>query len=432
LRKAALWVAERHPGWGDALADFFRGRLNAKNPPEADLADLARQLAQFARSEPIQALMASALADASLESATKRAVLQAMSGAGLKQAPPAWSAAVRSALAASDDALLRPAFNAARALGQAKTNPPSFAEPLLRIANDSTRPPNLRLEALEALPSGPRQVKPELFEFLCASIDPTRPVLERNAAAAVLSKVKLPDDELLALADTLKSAGPLEMARLLGAFEHSTNESVGLKLMSSLKDAKGLSSLRPDLIKTVVTKYPDSVREQAQELINRLNTAGKQQAAHLDELVNDLKEGDVRRGQMVFNSQKAACSSCHTIGYLGGKAGPDLTTIGQVRTERDLLESIVYPSASFVRSFEPYLVATKSDESYIGVLKKDAPDELVLATGPGAEIHIARADIIEMKPGTVSIMPAGLEQQLSKQELADLLAFLKSTKWGPQ
>jgi hypothetical protein len=47
-------------------------------------------------------------------------------------------------------------------------------------------------------------------------------------------------------------------------------------------------------------------------------------------------------------------------------------------------------------------------------------------------VRIARADITEMRPGTVSVMPAGLEQQMTKQELADLLAFLKSTKWGPR
>ncbi len=147
--------------------------------------------------------------------------------------------------------------------------------------------------------------------------------------------------------------------------------------------------------------------------------------------MNELKNGDIRRGQLVFNSQKAACASCHTMGYLGGKVGPDLTSIGQVRTERDLLESILYPSASFVRSYEPYVVSTKSDESYTGVLKKDAPDEVILATRPGVEVRIPRGDVVDMRPGTISVMPAGLEQQLTKTELADLLAFLKSTKWGP-
>src|SRR6185436_3502006 len=149
------------------------------------------------------------------------------------------------------------------------------------------------------------------------------------------ARAHLQQPQLLALTDTVKTAGPLEMSKLLTAYERSTNEAVGLKLIVALKESKGLSSLRPDSLKTLTAKYPASVQQAAQELIAT------------------LKDGDIRRGQSVFNSPKAACSTCHTMGYQGGKVGPDLTSIGTVRTERDLLESIVYPSASFVRSYEP-------------------------------------------------------------------------------
>jgi len=56
------------------------------------------------------------------------------------------------------------------------------------------------------------------------------------------------------------------------------------------------------------------------------------------------------------------------------------------------------------------------------------PDEVVLATGPEMEVRIARADIAEMRPGMLSVMPQGLDTQLSKQELADLITFLKSMR----
>ncbi|MCI0620258.1 MAG: hypothetical protein L0387_01040 [Acidobacteria bacterium] len=122
----------------------------------------------------------------------------------------------------------------------------------------------------------------------------------------------------------------------------------------------------------------------------------------------------------------------HTIGYLGGKVGPDLTRVGQVRTERDLLEAIVYPSASFVRSYEPLVIATKSGDVHNGVVRQENDDEILLATGPRSEVRIAQEEIKEMRPGTVSVMPAGLEEQLSRQELTDLMAFLKGTRWGAQ
>jgi putative heme-binding domain-containing protein len=76
------------------------------------------------------------------------------------------------------------------------------------------------------------------------------------------------------------------------------------------------------------------------------------------------------------------------------------------------------------------IVSSKDGDDYTGVLRKDAADEVVLATGPETEIHLRRSDIAEMRPGTVSLMPQGLETAFSKQELADLVAFLKNTKWG--
>ena len=78
------------------------------------------------------------------------------------------------------------------------------------------------------------------------------------------------------------------------------------------------------------------------------------------------------------------------------------------------------------------VVVTKAGEEQSGVLRKDGPDEVVLATGPDTEARIPRGEIAEMHPGTVSVMPQGLDEQLSRQELADLVAFLKNTKWGPQ
>ena len=102
--------------------------------------------------------------------------------------------------------------------------------------------------------------------------------------------------------------------------------------------------------------------------------------------------------------------------------------IGGIRTERDLLESIVFPSASFVRSYEPILVVTASGKWHNGLIKNDNADELVLVTGPDQEVRIPRAEIEEIRPGQVSIMPSGLDQQLSIRDLADLIAFLKACK----
>lgn len=91
---------------------------------------------------------------------------------------------------------------------------------------------------------------------------------------------------------------------------------------------------------------------------------------------------------------------------------------------------MLYPSASLVRSYESWVAVAKDGEEYSGVLRRDTPEEVVIATGPGAETRVRRSDLAELRLGLLSIMPAGLDEQLSRQDLADLLAFLKNTKWG--
>ena len=99
-----------------------------------------------------------------------------------------------------------------------------------------------------------------------------------------------------------------------------------------------------------------------------------------------------------------------------------------IRTERDLLEAIVFPSASFVRSYESVRVVTTDERTFNGILKKDAPDEIIVVVAADKEERVARADVASITPSAVSVMPSGLDQQLSPQDLADLVAFLRACK----
>jgi putative heme-binding domain-containing protein len=136
----------------------------------------------------------------------------------------------------------------------------------------------------------------------------------------------------------------------------------------------------------------------------------------------------VRRGREVFFGSKAACSSCHSVGYTGGKVGPDLTHIGRIRDDRALLESILFPSASFVQSYEPATVVTTSGKIYSGIVKDETQRQIVLAIDAEKIVRIARDEIDERATGSVSIMPTGLDKQLTPKQLADLIVFLKNAK----
>jgi putative heme-binding domain-containing protein len=116
------------------------------------------------------------------------------------------------------------------------------------------------------------------------------------------------------------------------------------------------------------------------------------------------------------------------MAYVGGRIGPDLSKIGTIRTPRDLLEAIVLPSASFVRSYEPVTVLTVDGRAHAGIVREDTAAEIVLQASATQVERIPRGQVESIAPGTVSLMPKGYDTLLTPQELADLVAFLARAK----
>ncbi|MEK6261026.1 MAG: PVC-type heme-binding CxxCH protein [Planctomycetota bacterium] len=429
LRETALWLVARHGEWGDALANHLREELKRDRLREHEQRDLTRLLAQFAGTPNVQQLMAGhvkAGAASDSESTVRLMVLHAMQSSGLKQMPESWLASLTNMLAGQDETLKPSAVAVVRALPLPKTGTEELAKALRLVALHNGTLPEARIEAVAALPAGAGNLEPELFSLLIGGLSEETSVSARSAAVEALLKTKLTVEQQTALADAIPRVGPLELNRLLGAFETSTEEQVGMKLVAGLKQSPVLTSLRVDSVTLRLAKFPASVQQQAEAIYATINVEAARQKERLDEVVGLVGQGDIRRGQLVFANSKAACVACHAIGYKGGNIGPDLSRIGKIRTERDLLESLLFPSVSFVRSYEPVLIVTHAGKQVSGLIRRETPDEIVLATGAKEEARVLRADIEEIRPGTVSIMPAGLETQLTREQLLDLIAFLKS------
>ncbi|MBA4064574.1 MAG: dehydrogenase [Isosphaera sp.] len=427
LRETAWWVAGRHPEWGDHLAGYFKerlGRAGKMTPEQRD--DLADRLVKFVRAEAVQKVVADAVADP----AAAAVALRVMARSGLKAMPTAWRAGL---LAAAPDLADRDAYRAALAVYRAVPAPEKdfddfvAAAPRAKLWPAGVVPDEFKLATLAARPAA-RPLSAESVGYLLGKLRRDEDAADRAAAADALSRAALAADQLTALAAALKTANPLELPKLVAVFAQSADEAVGLALVAALRDPAVRPQVRAEMAKPVLDKYPKAVRAEAEKLYADLAEARKDERAKLEKVLADLKPGDVRRGQVVFNSTKASCVACHKVGYVGGTAGPDLTKIGGVRTERDLLEAILYPSASFVRSYEPVRVVTTDDRVLNGVLKSESADEVVIAVAADRDERVPRADIASMAPSAVSLMPGGLDQQLTPQELADLLAFLKACK----
>lgn len=426
LRDTAWWVASRNPHWGDRLAGYFARRLETadlRDPHE--LAGLVERLAAFAGTEAVQDTLARAVRFA--PRAGRLAAARAMTRAGTKRSVPAWGEAL-TALPLDDPDLAReylvalrlhpPAAAAYGRLRQAAAAHEARAGPLpedLALMLLAVAPPELPLSEAD-------------FQTARAGLHRDRPPAVRAAAADVLLRRPLAPSQLAALAAALKTVTPLELPKLLTAFAKTPDEAAGLALVAALRDPAVRPAVREELVKPILDKYPAAVRAEADKLYAELAQARQGERQKLEALLAGLKPGDVRRGQAVFNSPKTQCIACHKMGYVGGTVGPDLTRIGRIRSERDLLEAIVFPNASFVRSYEPVRVVTADERTLNGIVKKDAPDEIILVVAADKEERIPRAEVVSISPSSVSLMPSGLDQQLTPQELADLVAFLKASQ----
>jgi putative heme-binding domain-containing protein len=218
------------------------------------------------------------------------------------------------------------------------------------------------------------------------------------------------------------------MARLIGAYERSQQAEVGRQLVAALENASHLPALRADVLRPILKAYPPEIARVAEPLLKRLSQNVEQQKARLEQLKPVLTGGDVQRGREMFFGNKAACFACHSVQGHGGHVGPDLSKIGEIRAPPDLLEAIVFPSASFARGFEPYLITTKDEDLYAGIIGRETADDIYLYNSAQAETRIPRGNIKEVRPGAVSVMPEGLDAQLTRQELGDIITFLGSLR----
>jgi putative heme-binding domain-containing protein len=425
LRATAAWIVNQHSDWGPELKTYFEQRLaQAAKLSEADREQDRQLLVSLANAPDIQALLLASLTNENNKAASQQS-LAVMASSGLTATPVSWLDALAETLNSADKETLPLAIAAAQNLPMPKEGHASLRDALAKIAADSDLENETRLNAIDAAGSG-LNLSDSTFSLLTTTLNPDLPMNLRSIAANRLASSTLSEPQLTSLVSTVKTVGPMELPKLLPAFEKGGSESLGLQLVTALMQAEGVRGLRPDLIKPLLTKYPTSVQEAGKALLKLLNASEEEQTATLEKLLTTLPEGDVRRGHEVFMSKKAACNGCHKLGYGGGRLGPDLTSIGRVRNRRDLLEALVFPSSSIVRGYEPVSVELEDGRVISGIISSESADEIVLSPDAQKTFHLARTSIVAIQPSNVSPMPNGLATLLSAQEMADLLAFLQS------
>jgi len=131
-------------------------------------------------------------------------------------------------------------------------------------------------------------------------------------------------------------------------------------------------------------------------------------------------KGDPMKGQVVFAKN---CGVCHKLHGVGQEVGPDITSNGRASFEQ-LLSNVFDPSLVIGSAYQATTVATKKGRVVTGLVAADSPSKIVLKVQGGMVESISKDEVEQISVSSNSLLPEGLEKQLSSQELADLFAYL--------
>ena len=131
--------------------------------------------------------------------------------------------------------------------------------------------------------------------------------------------------------------------------------------------------------------------------------------------------GNEQTGRSVF---KTNCATCHKHGQQGSDVGPELTKIHQKFDKNSLLDAIVHPSAGIAFGYEPWLITTKTGQTYYGFLVSDSEQAVVIRGIRGPKHTIPTDQVSSRRQYKSSLMPDPVAMGLNNQQLADLAAFL--------
>jgi putative heme-binding domain-containing protein len=163
-----------------------------------------------------------------------------------------------------------------------------------------------------------------------------------------------------------------------------------------------------------------AIRERARKLLGREETT---RADVIEKYRPALAlVGTAERGRATYQQR---CATCHRLGQEGNAVGPDLASVANAGKEK-LLTSILNPNAEVAAAFVAQTVETKSGETLVGLLAGENAQSITLKLANGETSQIPRTTIASLRSSNRSLMPEGLEDGLSLEQMADLLAWIAS------
>lgn len=287
------------------------------------------------------------------------------------------------------------------------------------IAASSTSPVPQRLAAIELLAHGESTQAGPVLQSLVA---PQMPAEIQAMAVRALAQLPGADGAWLVERGRWRAFTPPVRDAVLTAL--LSQPRLQLVLLEAVEKGVVQPWAVPANRRSPLLKHKDdAVRARAEKAFQPQGAAERMRVYEEYKAVLQLPANG-ENGREVFLK---TCAACHQYAGEGQRVGPELTGVRNQPAEALLLHIIV-PDAEIYPGFISYEVETKDGRSLTGLLASDTPTSVTLRAAQGIEETILRADIMKISSASTSLMPNELEKGMSRQDLADLLGFLKGTK----
>jgi putative heme-binding domain-containing protein len=295
---------------------------------------------------------------------------------------------------------------------------PLFEQAARNAGNEKLALPS-RLAATRLLAQGPYELAGPVLKSLLAPQQP--PELQM---AAVRSLAMHEDKDIPAiLIEAWSGAGPAVRREIQeGLFGRPERLPALLEALEAKRILPNqLDSLRVNQLRN----HSDTkIKERGVKLLAGALDPDRQKLVDSYKPALDLKS-DAAKGQALFRKH---CATCHRVENVGFEVGPDLRAAVRDKTPEQLLISILDPSREVDRRYTVYLIESKSGRQMSGIVAVESATSVVLRRAEKAEDTVLRAQIETMTDTGKSLMPDGLEKDLSKQDIANVIAYLMNLK----
>ena len=195
------------------------------------------------------------------------------------------------------------------------------------------------------------------------------------------------------------------------------------RVLQLLKSKKVPQNLIPAVVASISGAWRGSIRTEAASYLPNQVAKTQVKMPALNELT--ALQAKPENGRTIFSR---VCATCHMVGTTGFEFGPKLTEIGTKMPKEELLRSILHPSAGIAFNYEGWELKMNDGSTLSGIIASKTENDVELRFPGGNKMLLKRSDIQSMKKLNVSLMPEGLHQSMTPQELADLLEYLKNLK----